>query len=342
METSQLARRSRGQGFRISVAGLLVLCLGFAGMAIGAAPALAHKLPPPEFSAKMPYPSQYVSVLGSKMHYVEAGRGDPILFLHGEPTSSYLWRNIMPYLETQGRVIAVDNIGFGKSDKPNITYDYANHMRYIDAFIEKLELKNITLVIHDWGSAMGFDYAERNRGNVKGIAFMEALMMPVLPAKNYASMGKMLEEFFLTMRSQKGTDLMVKQNYFVEGVLPSMINRDITKTEMAVYRAPFPDEHSRRVIPPWPNMIPIGGEPAHTTAVVNRYNAWLKQTDMPMIVTYVSPGALISPDTAQWLTTQIENLETAYVGQGFHYMQEDNPHAIGRAIADWHRRHFGR
>ncbi len=240
MENSQLARRSRGQGFRISVAGLLALCLAFAGMAIGGAPALANKLPPPEISAEMPYPSKYVTVLGSRMHYVEAGRGDPILFLHGQPTSSYLWRNIMPYLETQGRVIAVDNIGFGKSDKPDITYDYADHMRYIDAFIEKLDLKNITLVIHDWGSAMGFDYAERNRGNVKGIAFMEALMMPVLPAKDYASMGKFLEEFFLTMRSQKGTDLMVKQNYFVEGVMPSMINRDITQAEMAVYRAPFP------------------------------------------------------------------------------------------------------
>ena len=170
---------------------------------------------------------------------------------------------------------------------------------------------------HTGKKVLRIDYirAERNRGNVKGIAFMEALMMPVLPAKDYASMGKMLEGFFLTMRSQKGTDLMVKQNYFLEGVLPSMINRNITQAEMAVYRAPFPDEHSRRVIPPWPNMIPIGGEPAHTTAVVNRYNAWLKQTDMPMIVTYVSPGALIPPDTAQWLTTQIENLETAYVGQ---------------------------
>ena len=307
-----------------------------------AAPVLANKLPPPEISAEMPYPSKYVTVLGSRMHYVEAGRGDPIVFLHGQPTSSYLWRNIMPYLEPHGRVIAPDNIGFGKSDKPDLDYTYADHMRYIDGFIDALNLKNITFVIHDWGSALGFDYAERHRDNVKGIAFMEAITPPGLPAASYDALGPQFAEFFRLLRSQKGADMMIKENYFVEGVLPSFVNRDLTATEMAVYRAPFPDEASRKPIWMWPNQVPIGGEPAHTTQVVNRYNKWLMATEMPMVLLYASPGALNPPQVAQWLAERMKNLETIFIGQGIHYIQEDQPEAIGRGIADWHRRHFTR
>ena len=305
--------------------------------------AWAAKLPPPVIGDKMPYPSKYVEVLGSRMHYVEAGHGDPIVFLHGQPTSSYLWRNIMPYLEPLGLVIAPDNIGFGKSDKPDIDYTYADHMRYIDGFIAALNLKNITFVIHDWGSALGFDYAERNRTNVIGIAFMESIVPPGLPAPSYEAMGPLFEKFFRTLRDPvTGPELMIKQNHFVEVILPSFVNRDLTEAEMAFYRAPFPDEASRKPINMWPNQVPIGGEPAHTTDVVNRYNKWLLRTTMPMILLYASPGALNPPESAQWLAANMRNLETVYIGQGMHYVQEDQPDAIGRGIADWYRRNFQR
>ena len=208
----------------------------FAALSIPAG-AQADKVPPPEISAEFPYESRFIEVLGARMHYVDKGEGDPIVFLHGQPTSSYLWRNIMPHLEPYGRVIAPDNIGFGKSDKPDIAYTYADHIQYIDGFIEALELDNITFVIHDWGSAFGFDYAARNPDKVKGIAFMEAVIAPLFPAESYDAMPKPLADFFSTMRDpEQGPKLMIEDNYFVEGVLPNFISRDMDEAAMNVYR----------------------------------------------------------------------------------------------------------
>lgn len=296
-------------------------------------------VPPVIISDAFPFASKYVDVLGSRMHYIDEGSGDPILFLHGNPTSMYLWRNVMPFLIGKGRVIAVDNIGFGQSDKPDIGYTYADHIRYIEGFIEALNLRNITLVIHDWGSALGLDYASRNAENVKGVAFMEAMVPPFVPVPSYEAMPPPMAEFFQTVRDPElGPELIIKQNFFIEGALPGSVIRRLSQATMDNYRAPFLDEATRKPILVWPNQIPIVGEPADVVQVVEAYSQWMLDTDMPFLHIYVSPGALNPPPVAEWLAENLNNIETIYVGQGIHFIQEDQPEAIGRAVADWYRR----
>ncbi len=297
-------------------------------------------LPPLEISAEMPYETQFVEVNGSQMDDVEEGEGDPILFLHGNPTSKYLWRNVMPWLEGQGRVIAPDLIGMGESDKPDIGYTFAEHSEYVAGFIEALELENITLVIHDWGSGLGFDYANRNRENVKGIAFMEAVVAPGMPA-NFETMPPELAEFFGAMRTEGiGEEMILNQNIFIEQVLPSSVARGLTEAEMQVYRSPYPDPESRKPVLVWPRQVPISGEPADVVERVNAYNEWLltDSGDLPKLHIYVSPGALNPPEVVAFLQQNMPNYEAVYVGQGLHFIQEDHPEAIGRNISDWYRR----
>ena len=290
-------------------------------------------------SAEFPYESRYVEVLGSRMHYVEAGEGAPIVLLHGQPTSSYLWRNVIPHLSDRARVIAPDNIGFGKSDRPDIHYSYANHVSYIEGFIEALDLEDVVLVGHDWGSAFALDYAARHPETVRGVVFFEAIVAPVFPAESYEALSPRLRDFFTTLRSEEGTRLMVEENYFVEKALPDMVMRDLSEAEMEAYREPFRTEEARRqVIVPWPNQIPIANRPAHTTRVVGSYNDWLMSTRVPKLMLYAEPGALNPPEVVAWLVNHVDNIETVYVGEGLHYLQEDQPEAIGRAIADWYRR----
>ncbi len=300
---------------------------------------LAQKVPPMEISPAFPYDSRFVEVLGSTMHYVEKGEGDPILFLHGQPTSSYLWRNIMPYVEGQGRAIAVDNIGFGKSDQPDLAYVFADHYRYIEGFIETLDLKNITLVVHDWGSGLGLHYARQHSGNVKAIVLMESILAPVMPAESYEALPKPLEDFFRTMRDPvKGPQMMIEENYFVEAVLPSFIFRDLDTAAHNYYRQPFLKKSSRKQINQWPNEMPIGGSPADVTGAVAAYNAWLLETETPLLFLYASPGALNPPEVVDWWAARAKHIETVYIGAGLHFVQEDQPYAIGRAISDWYRR----
>jgi haloalkane dehalogenase len=303
------------------------------------ASALAQKLPPMEISSNFPYESRFVEVLGSRMHYVEKGEGDPILFLHGQPTSSYLWRNIMPHVEDQGRVIAPDNIGFGKSDQPDLKYVFADHYRYIEGFIEAMDLKKITLVVHDWGSGLGLHYARQHPDNIKAIVMMESILAPIMPAESYDALPGQLRDFFLTLRDPvKGPQLMIEENYFVEGVLPNFINRDLDSLAHDVYRQPFLEKSSRKQINQWPNEMPIGGEPPDVAEAVAAYNAWLLETETPLLFLYASPGALNPPEVVDWWAERAKNMETVYIGQGFHFVQEDHPYAIGRAIADWYRR----
>src|SRR5918996_4699424 len=187
-------------------------------------------------SAEFPFESKYVEVLDSKMHYIDEGEGDPILFIHGNPTSSYLWRNIIPYVEPYGRAIAVDLMGMGKSDKPDIDYRFVDHAKYLEAFIEKLGLKNITLVVHDWGSALGFNYAMRHEDNVKGIAFMEAILRPLRYDEFPDDDVKKIVQTYRT--PEAGYDLIVNKNFFIEQLIPSMILRKLTEEEMNQYREP--------------------------------------------------------------------------------------------------------
>ncbi len=221
-------------------------------------------------SAAFPFESHFVEVLGSRIHYVEEGTGDPILFLHGNPTSSYLWRNIIPHLIPLGRCIAPDLIGMGKSDKPDLEYRFVDHVKYVEGFIDTLGLRNITFVIHDWGSALGFHYATRHEDNVKGLAFMEAILMPI------PSMGDTAPEGFHELRKalrtpDLGWDMIVNNNIFFEHVLPGAIVRKLSDEEMAYYKEPYKDVNSRKPLWRWPNELPISGKPADVMEAVITY-----------------------------------------------------------------------
>ncbi len=216
----------------------------------------------PDISADFPFESRYAEVLGSTMHYVDEGEGDPILFVHGNPTSSYLWRNIIPYVTDRYRAIAVDLIGMGKSGKPDIAYTYQDHARYLNAFIETLGLEDITLVIHDWGSVLGFDYARSHEDNVLGIAFMEAIIPPRYPRLD--PIGGALGRF----RGPGGEELVLQQNMFVEQILPGSVLRGLTEEEMRRYREPYPTPESRLPTLQWPRELPAVGEPARNVEVV--------------------------------------------------------------------------
>ena len=283
-------------------------------------------------SPDYPFQSNFVTVNGSQMHYIDEGEGDPILFLHGNPTSSYLWRNVIPHLSGLGRTIAPDLMGFGKSDKPDSDYRFYDHAEYLDAFIEALDLKNITLVIHDWGSALGFYYASRHADNVKAIAFMEALIMPT---PSWEAMGEGGAIFQAFRTENVGWDMLVNQNMFIEQILPSGIIRDLTDEEMAHYRAPFKETASRKPIWQFPSDIPIANEPADMFATVSGYNQWLVSSDVPKLLLYVTPGVLVVEPVLAWCQGNLKNLETVHVGEGMHFIQEDHPHEIGEALATW-------
>ena len=287
-----------------------------------------------EISAEFPFESHYVEVLGSKMHYIDEGEGDPILFIHGNPTSSYLWRNIVPYVSDDARVIAVDLIGMGKSDKPDIDYRFVDHAKYLEGFIEELELKNITLVIHDWGSGLGFNYAMQHEDNIKGIAFMEAFLMPLKWDEFPAEFREMFENF---RTPGIGEEMIMTQNIFVEQILPGSIIREITDEEMNHYREPYPTVESRKPVWVWPNEIPFNGEPADVHKIVTDYNQWLQETEIPKILFYATPGVLLPSSMVEWSEANLKNLETIYVGEGIHFIQEDHPHEIGRGLADWYQ-----
>ena len=288
-----------------------------------------------EISAAFPFESNYIDINGSKMHYIVEGKGDPILFLHGNPTSSYLWRNIIPYLQLMGRCIAPDLIGMGKSDKPDIGYTYMEHYDYLEKFIGKLKLKNITLVLHDWGSGLGFHYANMNRDNIKGIVFMEAMVKP-LTYKEMPSFS--LKVAFKMMRAPFIGWLMISvANMFVKKLLPDMIVRKLSKEEMDYYEMPYPTVASRRAVRVWPKEVPLDGKPKYSYENIKAYGEWLKQTNLPKLFFYAHPGAIIMKETVEYIESNFSNMKSVDIGEGVHYIQEDNPHLIGEEIAKWYK-----
>lgn len=328
-----------GNVMRANVA-VLVVAVSVVGTA-GEANAQLSRPQAAEISAEFPYESKYVEVEGAKIHYVEAGEGDPILFLHGNPTSVYLWRNIMPHVSGQGRAIAMDLIGMGKSEKLDLDYTYADHRKYVDGFIKTMELENITLVVHDWGSALGFDYATRHPENVAGIAFMEAIIPPAMPAPSYDVMGPAAQIFKAMRTPGQGETMVLENNFFVEMILPGAVVRTLSDAEREAYREPFKTKESRKPTLQWPRELPIGGEPAETVEVVTRIGEWMRETETPMLHFWATPGALNPEPVAKALVEQVKNLQSQYVGAGVHYLQEDHPELIGRTIADWRRREVG-
>jgi len=298
-----------------------------------------NKLPAPVISEHLTLERHSIAVLDSEMSYLEDGKGEVVLFLHGNPSAAYLWRNVIPYVAAGHRTIAVDLIGMGHSSKPDIGYTFADQARYLDAFIEAMGLTTFTVVGHDWGAALAWDLARRHPDKVVKLAFMEGVLPPAFPQASYEAMGEEMGNMFRAMRDeQQGRQMIMVQNQFVEGILPMMVNRPLGEKARAEYRAPYESEESRLPTWAWPREVPIGGEPAGNVALMEDIKRFMGETEMPVLLAYAEPGVLVPPVAVPFYTGLIPNLETSFVGQGLHFIQEDQPDAIGRAIADWLRR----
>ena len=284
------------------------------------------------------HPKKTVSVNGKTMSYMEMGEGDPIVFQHGNPTSSYLWRNIMPHLSDQGRCIAIDLIGMGDSDKLENSgpdrYTLKEHRTYWDAALEALGVEdNVTFVIHDWGSALGFDWANRHRESVMGIAYMEAIVMPV----TWDQWPEAARGVFQGFRSSAGEEMALNKNVFVEKVLPGSILRELSEEEMTAYRKPFLNEgEDRRPTLTWPRQIPIEGEPADVVELVASYANWLSQSSIPKLFINAEPGAILIGEQREFCRSWPNQEEVTVKGN--HFLQEDSPDEIGIAIAAWRKK----
>ncbi|MGK2929622.1 MAG: haloalkane dehalogenase [Acidimicrobiales bacterium] len=284
--------------------------------------------------SSVPLTKSYATVDGKQMAYHEVGTGDAIVFLHGNPTSSYLWRNVIPHLSGLGRCIAPDLIGQGDSDKLDDTgpgsYRFVEHRRYLDGLLDQLDLGDrITFVIHDWGSALGFDWANRHRDRVAGIAYMEAIVRPV----TWDEWPDAATDIFRAFRSPAGEEMIIRKNLFVEAVLPSSIMRELTPEEHAEYRRPFTAPAHRRPTLTWPREIPLEGEPADVVEIVQSYADWLAASDVPKLLVNAEPGAILNGPPLEFARTWPNQREITV--PGVHFVQEDSPHEIGDAIAAW-------
>ena len=280
------------------------------------------------------FPKKYVTVLGKRMAYCEIGEGNPIVFQHGNPTSSYLWRNIMPHLETHGRCIAIDLIGMGDSEKledsGDNTYSYHIQKKYFDACLQELGIhENITLVIHDWGSALGFHWAQEHPSQVKGICYMEGIVMPL----TWEDWNQDAKGIFQGFRSEAGTEMILRKNLFIEAVLPGSIIRDLSAEEMDEYRRPFINELDRRPTLDWPRHIPIDNHPKDICEIVQSYGEWMSVNEIPKLFINAEPGAILTGQQREFCRTWKNQTEITVSGS--HFIQEDSPHEIGSAICEW-------
>jgi haloalkane dehalogenase len=285
-------------------------------------------------NAAFPYPKKFQEVFGLQMAYAEVGSGDPIVFLHGNPTSSYLWRNIIPYLERFGRCIAPDLIGMGDSAKlphsgPD-SYTYIEHRRYLDALLELLDVRErVTFVAHDWGVAQAFDWTRRHPHVVKGVAYMEG----VVASMHWNEMPERGRKIFQALRSPTGEQMVLEQNSFIEVNLPATIQRTLSEEEMSAYRRPFAEPgEGRRPTLSWPRQIPFDGEPAEVAEIVAASGEWLSHTPIPKLFLRADPGNLTPSSLAicrAWPT------QTEVSVRGLHYPQEDSPEEVGQALVDW-------
>ncbi|MEN8808636.1 MAG: haloalkane dehalogenase [Desulfobacterales bacterium] len=288
-------------------------------------------------SAEEWYTKKKAHVLEYTMSYVDEGSGDPIVLLHGNPTSSYLWRNIIPHLSGLGRCVAPDLIGMGDSDKfknsgPD-SYTLIEHRKYLDALLEEIGIsENVVFVIHDWGSALGFDWAYRHPDKVKGIAYMEAILFHY----DWSDLSDDARNLFQGFRSPAGEEMILDKNYFVELVLPSSVMREVTPSEMDVYRRPYlnPGEDRRPTLT-WPRQIPIEGEPKEVVEIVTTYCEWIANSDIPKLFINAEPGAILVGRARDFCRTWPNQEEVTVKGK--HFIQEDSPDEIGESIAKFIR-----
>jgi haloalkane dehalogenase len=281
---------------------------------------------------------KFVEIKGRRMAYIDEGEGAPIVFQHGNPTSSYLWRNVMPACRGLGRLIACDLIGMGDSDKlPNSgpdRYTYAEQRSFLFALWEELKLeKDVVLVLHDWGSVLGFDWANQNRSRVEGVAYMEAIPIPL----TWSEFPEIVRDVFRGFRSPAGEDMVLRDNMFVEQLLPGGVIRSLTDVEMANYRKPFlnPGEDRRPTLT-WPRQIPLDGEPVEVVKVVTEFGNWLRQSQVPKLWIHGDPGAIETAKVRSFCRTWPNQTEVTV--KGVHFLQEDSPTEIGAAVADFVRR----
>jgi len=286
--------------------------------------------------SEQPLTKNTVDVLDSRMAYHARGEGRPVLLLHGNPTSSYLWRDVIPELSGRGRLIVPDLIGMGDSGKlPNPgpeTYRFTTHREYLDAFIDRVigPAESIVFVLHDWGSALGFDWANRHRDRVRGIAYMEGIVRPIASWDEWSPQATPIFQGF---RSDKGEQMILDRNMFVERVLPGSVLRKLTEAEMTEYRKPFLDAGDRWPTLTWPRQIPIAGEPADVVAIVAGYSQWMAANDVPKLFVNAEPGAILIGRPREFCRSWTNQTEVTVAGS--HFIQEDSGPAIGRAVADW-------
>ncbi|AME27129.1 haloalkane dehalogenase (plasmid) [Burkholderia sp. PAMC 26561] len=285
---------------------------------------------------QFPKEKRFATIHGKRMAYIEHGEGDPIVFLHGNPTSSYLWRNIMPYLQGRGKLIAPDLIGMGDSDKLEESgpdrYSYVEHRHFLFALLESLNVREkVTLILHDWGSALGFHWAHQHASAMKGIAFMEAIVGPFPTWDDFPENGRTL---FQRFRSDAGDDMILNENTFIDVVLRNSVLRGLTDAEMTEYRRPYlmPGE-DRRTMLSWPRQLPIEGSPADVVSIVKEYGTWLASSKVPKLFVNAEPGAMLTGALRDFVRTW--PCLSEFTVAGVHYVQEDSPDEIGNGIAHW-------
>lgn len=284
-------------------------------------------------SAACHYPSRFVLVQGSKIHYIEDGKGDPVVFLHGMPTSSYLWRNIMPSLSDKAHCIAPDLIGMGASDKPAIDYTIYDHINYIQGFIEALALENITFVLHGWGSVIGFDYARRHADNVKALAFLES---HVRPTTDWDMLSLPIQQLTaLLKRPGASYHAVVEQNYLIDKFLPNGVLRKLSKEEFENYRKPFADPESRKPLWQYIQDLPLG-EGNGVFALIEKYSQWLQQAPQPKLMLYAVPGFITTMAMVQWAKEHIQNLTLVELQDALHFAQESAPDVFCKELRNWY------
>lgn len=289
-------------------------------------------MPDHEIPAVDTYPRKRVPALDVELATVDTGRGDPVVFLHGNPTSSYLWRNVIPHVEGTARCLAPDLVGMGDSDSaPNGSYQLVDHARYLDAWFDALDLKdNVTVVGHDWGSALAFHWAFRHQDRIKGIAYMEAIVRPLV----WDEWPGPSRGLFQSIRSPAGEEIILEKNVFVERILPASVIRGLTDEEMAIYRKPYMAEgESRRPTLTWPRQIPLDGEPADVVSIVRDYSEWLSTSDVPKLFVNAEPGTILTGAQREFCRAWLNQSEVSVAG--YHFIQEDSPAEIGQAIAEW-------
>jgi haloalkane dehalogenase len=297
----------------------------------------SRETPRPESRVDFEWPrgveSQHVDVCGSRIHVLTAGRGEPVVFVHGNPVWSYVWRNVLPYVIGTGGCVAPDLIGMGLSDHPDIPYGFFTAAKYFEAFVERLKLRRITLVLHDWGTAVGFFYAMRNSANVRRLVMMEALFKPYASWSDFPAPLRRTFQAFRTPRV--GVQKIVVENAFIEELLPMSVVRTLEPAEMDAYRFPFRAPSSRKLIWEMANDLPIGGVPRPVHDAVAAYSKWLRNSAIPKLLIHGDPGAITSRADVAWARQNLRNLTVVSVGRGLHFLQEDHPEGVGRAIAEW-------